>query len=279
MSMYMLNTSFPLIKRENENIKTITPKISFMFSPHKMKNHLSSIRRIDFDNIYSPNRLSLGDSYEEGSSLTLGIEYKKEDLSEISQENNRRKKKNEDEEEDLDKYLEFKLATVIRANEEKNIPKNSTLGRKTSNLVGQINYTLSEYLKFDYDFSIDNNLSTFEYNSIDATFMFNNFSSQFEFTEEDGLLGNTNVIKNTTKYDFDKYNSLSFATRRNRKINLTEYYDLTYQYENDCLTAGIQYKKKYYKDRDILPSEELFFTITIIPLTKYSPANILNLFE
>ena len=279
MSMYAFNTSLPLIKRGKENIKTITPKVSFMFSPHKMKNHEVSKRRINFDNIYSPNRLSLGDSYEEGGSLTLGIEFKNEDVSKLNKEYDSPEKIKEDDEEDLDKYLEFKLATVIRAKEQKNLPKNSTVGRKTSNIVGQINYTLSEYLRFNYDFSIDNNLSTFEYNSIDATFMFNNFSSQFEFTEEDGLLGSTNVIKNTTKYNLDKYNSFSFETRKNRKINLTEYYDLTYQYENDCLTAGVQYRKKYYKDRDILPSEELFFTITIIPLTKYSPANILNLFE
>ena len=279
MSMYVFNTSFPLIKRKEENIKTLSPKASFMFSPHKMKNHQDSIRRIDFDNIYSPSRLSLGDSYEEGSSLTLGIEYKNEDISEIDARKDKVEKNKEDTEEDLDKYLELKLATVIRASEEKNLPKNSKVGGKTSNIVGQINYTLSEYLKFNYDFSIDNDLNTFEYNSLDTTFMFNNFSSQFEFTEESGLLGSTNVIKNLTKYNFDKYNSLSFETRKNRKINLTEYYDLTYQYENDCLTAGVQYRKKYYKDRDILPSEELFFTITIIPLTKYSPANILNLFE
>ena len=45
--------------------------------------------------------------------------------------------------------------------------------------------------------------------------------------------------------------TLSFKTRRNRKINLTEYYDLVYEYKNDCLTAGVQFNKTYYDDRDL----------------------------
>ena len=60
-----------------------------------------------------------------------------------------------------------------------------------------------------------------------------------------------------------------FNTRRNRKINLTEYYNLVYEYKNDCLTAGVKYKKTYYEDRDLKPSEDLFFTITLFPITQF----------
>ena len=60
-----------------------------------------------------------------------------------------------------------------------------------------------------------------------------------------------------------------FKTRRNRKISLTEYYDLVYEYQNDCLTAGIKYKKTYYEDKDLKPSENLFFSVTLIPLGTY----------
>ena len=57
--------------------------------------------------------------------------------------------------------------------------------------------------------------------------------------------------------------------RRNRKINLTEFYDLVYEYKNDCLVAGIKYKKTYYEDRDLKPVEDLLFTITLFPLTTF----------
>ena len=68
---------------------------------------------------------------------------------------------------------------------------------------------------------------------------------------------------------FDENNFLSFNTRRQRKIDFTEYYDLIYEYANDCLTAGIKYKKTFYQDRDYKPTQDILFTLTIFPLTTY----------
>ena len=48
-----------------------------------------------------------------------------------------------------------------------------------------------------------------------------------------------------------------------------KYYDLVYQYKNDCLTAGIKYKKTYYSDGDLRPTQNLLFTVTLFPLTTY----------
>ena len=55
-------------------------------------------------------------------------------------------------------------------------------------------------------------------------------------------MGDSNVFENTSKFSIDENNYVSFKTRRNRRIDLTEYYDLVYEYKNDCLTAGIKYK-------------------------------------
>ena len=68
-------------------------------------------------------------------------------------------------------------------------------------------------------------------------------------------------------------NILSFSTRRNKTIDLTEYYNLSYQYKNDCLSASIEYNKEYYTDRDIRPNESLFLKLTIIPFNKDSNSN------
>ena len=110
-----------------------------------------------------------------------------------------------------------------------------------------------------------------EYNSINTKIDFNKFTTQFNFLEEIGLISRSNIIENISTYDFNDENTLSFGTRRNRNYNLTEYYNLLYEYKNDCLIAGAQYKKNYYNDSDIKPVEELFFTITIVPLTTFSP--------
>ena len=64
---------------------------------------------------------------------------------------------------------------------------------------------------------------------------------------------------------FSDKNLLSFKTRQNKTTNLTEYYNLIYQYKMDCLVAGIEYRKDYYTDKELKPNEKLFFSITIIP--------------
>ena len=128
---------------------------------------------------------------------------------------------------------------------------------------------LLEFVSLDYDFAIDNNLNTFEYNSVGANIFLNRLVTTFDFVEKTGKMGDVNFIKNSTTFNFNNENFISFNTRRNRKINLTEYYDLVYEYKNDCLTAGIKYKKTYYEDRDLKPSEDLLFTITLFPITQY----------
>ena len=83
------------------------------------------------------------------------------------------------------------------------------------------------------------------------------------------IILSNHIISNKTTYEIDNNNSLLFTTRRNKEISLTEYYDFIYQYKNDCLTAGIKYNKTFYQDNDFEPEENLFFTISLIPLTTY----------
>ena len=71
-------------------------------------------------------------------------------------------------------------------------------------------------------------------------------------------------------------NSIQFSTRENQSSNLTEYYKLMYEYKNDCLAASIEYNKDYYDDRDIKPTENIFFKLTIIPFGQSSSPNLLN---
>ena len=81
---------------------------------------------------------------------------------------------------------------------------------------------------------------------------------------------------NKTTYKFDEKNHISFSTRENIKKDLTEYYNLIYQYRNDCLAASIEYQKDYYSDRDIKPRESIFFKLTIIPFGETSTPNLKN---
>ena len=170
---------------------------------------------------------------------------------------------------EINKYFEFKLATVLRDKQETNISKTSTLNRKQSNLFGSISNTLIDNLDLKYTFAMDNDFNKLEYNDLNTTISVNNLVTTFNFIEIDGEMGDDNFLETNIAYNFDENNLVSFKTRRNRKLNLTEYYDLVYEYKNDCLTAGIKYKKTYYQDKDIKPEENLLFTITLFPLTTY----------
>ena len=75
-------------------------------------------------------------------------------------------------------------------------------------------------------------------------------------------------------YSFNNRNSLTYSTRRNRKTNLTEFYNLIYEYKNDCLVAAIEYNKDYYQDRDLKPQEEIFFSISFTPFTSVNSPNL-----
>ena len=253
VSLFEANSVLPLIKYNKNYTNFFTPKISLRINPHDMKDYSDSENKIDNSNIFALNRIGVNDTFEAGKSLTLGLEYKRE-------------KKNLEE---INKFFEFNLATVIRDKEEKFIPKSSTINRKNSNIFGSVINNYSDYLNFGYNFAIDNDLRTFEYNDFSATLSVNNLVNTFKFVEQNGEMGDSNVFENSLSYKIDQNNLLTFKTRRNRKINLTEYYDLVYEYQNDCLTAGIKYKKSYYEDRDLKPNENLLFTITIFPITTY----------
>ena len=250
MGIFEMSSSLPLIKYGEMFNDYIEPKISFRFNPSDMKDHSNSSRKINTSNIFEINRLGLADTFEEGKSLTIGFEYKKERI------------------ENINNYFGFKVGSVFRHDDEVRIPSSSSI-KQSGDLIGSVEGNLNKNLNFSYDFAIDNNYKTLEYNSFNADFNFNKFSTGIKFIEENGKIGDANSIENTLRYNFDENNYLSFNTRRNRKISFTEYYNLIYEYKNDCLTAGIKYNKTFYQDRDLLPAENFMFSITLFPLTTY----------
>ncbi len=248
MSIFEINTSYPMIKKNNDKTELLTPKISLRMNPGDMKNHINTDRTINANNVFTIDRLGLEDSFESGKSLTLGIDYS----SNKSVDNNE---------------IDAKLATVFREKKENTIPKKTTLNEKNSYLFGEINYKKEDKFGLDYSFASEDGFSSFKYHDIGINFSLNNFVTEFNFIEENDLAGTAHIIENASTFNFDENNLISFKTRKNKEINLTEYYDLIYEYKNDCLVAGLRFQKKYYEDRDLKPSENLFFSITLFPLT------------
>ena len=208
-------------------------------------------RKINITNIFSKNRLGLNDSIEGGQSLTLGFDY---DLK--TRDNN--------------EFLGFSLGQIFRDTDDKRLPIKSKMQNKSSDVVGNFNFQPNDNFKINYDFSFDNNLETTNFTKIETTMKINNFITSFDFLEENNDIGSDSYLLSDVNYIFDKNNSISYNTRRNRKTDLTEYYNLIYEYKNDCLIAGVEYKKEYYQDRDLKPNEQIFFSLTFTPFTSIS---------
>ena len=251
----ILNSTLPLTKSSKNYESEFNPKLSLRLSPTKSENLTDKNRRINIVNVFSNNRLSLSDSLEGGMSLTMGTEYN------LNKKNGSR-------------IFNMSLAQIYRDINEERLPVKSKMNTKSSDVVGEIKFTPNNFINFDYDFSLDNNLKTSNYHMAKSTFSVNNFITSFEFLEENNEIGSQSFLSNETSYAFKGGNKLLFRERTNRKTNLKEFYNLAYQYKNDCLVAAIDYNKNYYSDRDLKPTEELFFSLTIVPFANVGSPKI-----
>ena len=248
---------YPLQKTRENFISIMTPILSVRYSPNESKDKSLEDRMMYYNNIFSLNRIGENDTVEGGQSITIGNEYAIYDKFNIDK-----------------KIFSVNLATVLRDIENHKLPKKSTIGKKNSDVFGDINFKTNKLVDLNYNFSLDSDLDTMNYHQIKSTFKINNFISTFDFLEKNNVLGNESYISNSTTYDINENNSFGFKTRKNKEKGLTEYYNLIYQYKNDCLVAGVEYKKDFYSDGSMKPEEQLFFSITILPFGKINSPDV-----
>jgi LPS-assembly protein len=255
--LFQFNSSLPLVKTNDYLQKIFTPKISLKISPNNNTEDLKdSESRLDVNNIFTLDRLSSSNTIEGGLSLTYGS-----DFLIFNKQNSR----------DL---FSLKFANNLRLKNHDDLPNNNQLGAKTSNFFAETTFSPNKFLTTKYNISTKNNLYEVNYESLSAEININNFVTTFDYMNENNNSEKNAYLLNKTSYKFDDNKSISFSTRENKKTNLTEYYDLMYQYRNDCLIASIEYKKAYYEDRDIKPEESVFFKLSIVPFGETSTPNL-----
>jgi LPS-assembly protein len=242
------NLKLPMRKQKNNYTELFTPIISAKLNPIDNKNISNLDRMIGYDSFFSINRLASNEVLEGGQSLTFGGEYKIFNNKNLD-----------------DEMFGINLAASIRPNENEDLPIRSSLNKKTSNFVGNSTFKFNEYLDLDYEFITKNNLTDINYHNVKSSFRINNFITKFEFIEENNEIGQESFLFNESLINIGENSNLLFRTRENKKTNLREYYDLIFQYKMDCLTAGIEYRKKYYSDGNLKPEENIMFSITFLP--------------
>ena len=249
----LLKTSYPLKKVNEYSENYLKPIIALRYSPNGTKNISNKDVKLNYDNIFALNRIGSNEIVEGGKSVSLGIEYEKRDLKD-------------------NKIFGFNIANSIRDERNDSLPTKTTLNKTRSDFVGNLSYNPKKILNFDYSFSYDKNLNNSNYDSISASINVNNFITNFNFISEDWEIGSNEIITNTTEFKFNNENNLKFKTSKDLRNDFTEYYNLIYSYETDCLIASAEFNKKFYRDGSLVPDKSLLFTIRFIPFAEFKPA-------
>ena len=107
------------------------------------------------------------------------------------------------------------------------------------------------------------------YNEISSDLKIGLAKFNIAYLEEKNHIGSDNYVKTNLDFNFDN-SELSFSTKRNLVSESAEFYNLSYSYKNDCLKAGIMYRREFYTDRDIEADNSLMFKISIVPFGEIS---------
>ena len=83
------------------------------------------------------------------------------------------------------------------------------------------------------------------------------------YLQEDKKSGDNEYIKTAFKFKKGNDGILTFSNKRNLITNSSEFYDLSYEYMNDCLRAGIVYRREFYNDSELEAENSLMFKITL----------------
>ena len=240
---------------KNNTLNTIKPKLLLKLSPNDSRDMSDNSTELSFSNLFKLNKINNIDEVDTGTSLSLGFDYKIKDLD------NNKKIKGE--------KFSFSLGQVISAEQNPDLPSKSTLNEKLSDVLGNVSLNLNENTKFSSNFKIDQNFKELNQNQFGLDIIYPKTNFNINYLEERKHIGNQKYVETKAGLNFEK-TKLSFSGKRNLLSNSSEFYDLTYEYLNDCLKAGIAYRREFYRDRDLEPEDTLMFKITFSPLGEIS---------
>ena len=257
---FKIDSSMPLKNENLEYINYLTPKVSFRYSPNKNSNLSGKDVLLNYNNVFAMNRIGTSHEVEGGESLSMGLEFKRTDNNGFD-------------------IFDIKLANVMRLSENNKLPSKSKLNKTRSDIFGDLKYRINNDLSIGYSFSYDRDLEYSNLEQINFEYGINNFLTNFSYYTEDNDLGNKESLKNYSSYNFNRENKFSFEMTKDLKDDFTEYYDLVYTYETDCISLNLNYNKTFYRDGSLEPNRSLSFLIKIIPFTELGVPNFGSFIE
>ncbi len=242
-----LLSKISLFKKDTSNSSYLTPKLLLRYAPGDMRP--VSGGRLRYSNLYDLNKVNEIDVIEKGLSASVGFDYSKNYIV-----NNNEKER-----------FNLSMGQVINEKENSELPSSTSLDQRFSDLVGSSKYNFNDNFNVNYNFALDQGYKEFNYNELGLGLDLDKTKFNISYLEEKNHIGSQEYIKSDLEIEINEFNSLSFSTKRNLLSSSAEFYNLSYNYINDCLKAGIVYRREFYNEKDIEPENSIMFKITILP--------------
>lgn len=255
-----LDWRLPFLKAGETTSQVIEPIFSIIVAPTKpnlpenvvnFTNEDSRNFEFDENNLFSHNRFNGYDRWEGGTRVNFGVRYNlyTDDIN-----------------------LNATIGQSVRLNNTETFPVGSGYEGKASDFVGRIDLTLGEYIDYVHRFRLDKKSLDLRRNemilsggpkwlkaSVRYLDLDLNDNNQLVGTE----LENRREIGTGLNVNFDEKWSARGSWVKDLLNNKTISYDAGIFYQDDCLEFGFTYERRFTSDRDIAPSNTVFFKIVL----------------
>ncbi len=268
------DNKLPLIKIAKNSYQSITPRIFLKYTTGKMQNARDQDKILDYSDVFAMNRTNDTDTIETGSSAGYGFEYMI-NKNKINSTNKLYSSK-------------FSIGQVMRNSKEDALPIKSSLNNKTSDFVGNFNFSIfgdkikkyeenkdnkltflknfnQNMLSINYKYNLNNNFSDTFRNNVYFKGVYNGFSANIVFDEKTRHIGNEKYGTLELGKVFSNNYYFKFQNKRNLITDSTEYNRFSFNFENDCIISSLTYSREFYSDKDLKNTKSLIFGITIKP--------------
>ena len=239
-----------------------------------MQNARDQDKILDYSDIFAMNRTNNTDAIETGNSAGYGFDYTAS--------------KNKPNSIEKLYSTKFSFGQVVRDKREDALPIKSSLNNKTSDFVGNFDFSVfgrkidkyenntdnnlsflknfnQNMLNINYKYNLNNDFSNTFRNNINFKSVYNGFSTSLVFDEKIKHVGNEKYGTLELAKVFSNNYYFKFQNKRNLMTDSTEYNRFSFNFENDCIISSLTYSKDFYSNKDLKNTKTLIFGITIKP--------------
>lgn len=160
------------------------------------------------------------------------------------------------------------LGQNYRAEKDSFLNGQSGMSDNLSDFVGRITIDSGDHISAGYRFRVNKDDFKFQRNELGMNMNYDTFDLDFNYTFIDGLLGTVDrqeVYANTRVEVSDDWSILASGRRNMDNDNNSGWVYLSggVEYSNDCMKTLVELKREFTHDRDVEPSTEILFKVSL----------------